>query len=1080
MTSSPAFIKEIDGLINKGDVLGAKNKLLPLVKSGNKDAWAHFAMGTVLLLEDDLDNAEYYLNQSINLDPKMVYAYTNLAVVYDRKKEPVEKIESLLQAVLQHDAKHYEALLNLTKLYIQQGSSVQAYSCFNRLSSLVPKNSNDCGQYLSCAFLLRSHHPLIEYIEKLQEGRISIASLGVGLFPLFASMRMYCFWSAAKNAMDVVLNSLESPWSTLDLVPFMEVNMMVLAMPEMNSAQLSQLHRLAAKVAKREVRGGAYTEYPLAMQTSRRWRIGIFSPDYRKHIMDFYLRGIITEHNRRFFEIICYSNTKVSDNVTEDYRLQADRFVEVLALSDVELAQRIHSDGIHIMVYATMYTVGGRSEVVFYKPAPVQMMYLGYPFTTGIEEMDYFILDHYLDTPENKECFTEKIICLPESYAAVGGYEHQDNIDILPCQKNEYITLGTLIQPYKMNEDVIAVWSQIMHRLAGSKFIFNHPAYETQAIIENISQEFLKHGIERDRLLFIWDKHPSGSHLYYYHQIDLSLDTFPTTGGATSYDALWMGVPVVTQVGKLYHQRVTYSMLKNVGIPLDDLIAFSEEEYVQKAISLAKDVRRLAMLRQAIPRALKGSTLSDPLRLTRHMEEIFLEAWDSKYATRPVEMDVLKSTAVHRLSQENQAIFMVTERSLDDIYHYVLEEQNAWYEMEWHFLQCIIQPGARYLDIGAEIGHYAIPLAHAVGEKGRVWAVVHCPHEAALIEASKAYQPTIPLDIIGQGDRQLRLDAVRQEKDIQHVDVVRIQARYAHDQLWRDGKAFFEEENPLIMIELTQTSEGLYDWRFISHFEAKGYKFFRVLPGLQLLVPFTNQAECDAFSRSIFACKEERIKQLLVQGVLIEAIPAAVQVPEESCEDWRDWMERSEYGAQYISEWSASAHRYVHRAAYEAALNLYVQAYYGHQPLDQRVAGLLAAMTILIRLTQEEFRLPRAVTLIRILMDIGKREEAVELLTAIAGALDASVPIVMDEPFISLSVKLPEVGQENGWATQASLGRAVFADMLFQREQLRSFSSWFTGAESLEVLQAIEAAGLGNAALQRREQLIRERFLGEA
>jgi predicted O-linked N-acetylglucosamine transferase (SPINDLY family) len=184
------------------------------------------------------------------------------------------------------------------------------------------------------------------------------------------------------------------------------------------------------------------------------------------------------------------------------------------------------------------------------------------------------------------------------------------------------ITFGTLNSPYKFTRAGLALWARVMRQVADSRFLFVHPSYKTALVSENIAREFESHGIARDRLTFINNRETSLSHFSYYEEMDLSLDTVPLTGGTTTADALWCGVPVVTLVGPAMHQRLSYSMLTNAGA--GNLCAANPDEFVTKAVSLAGDRPALSQYRHSLRETVHRSALGDARLFTRNLEQILL------------------------------------------------------------------------------------------------------------------------------------------------------------------------------------------------------------------------------------------------------------------------------------------------------------------------------------------------------------------------------------------------------------------------------------------------------------------------
>ncbi len=181
--------------------------------------------------------------------------------------------------------------------------------------------------------------------------------------------------------------------------------------------------------------------------------------------------------DRSKFEIFLYSVAPENqeDHVTTSYIKASDHFIRMVSMSDDEIANRIHSDGIHILVELGGYTAGTRVEALAYRPAPVQISYLGYPFTYGLEEIDYVISDPWLAGQKTSLYFVEELLQLPESFITVDELPEHKIVDKAPVAKNGYVTFGSMNNIYKLNVPTIALWSRILHKVPGSKIYLNHP-----------------------------------------------------------------------------------------------------------------------------------------------------------------------------------------------------------------------------------------------------------------------------------------------------------------------------------------------------------------------------------------------------------------------------------------------------------------------------------------------------------------------------------------------------------------------------------------------------------------------------
>lgn len=394
---------------------------------------------------------------------------------------------------------------------------------------------------------------------------------------------------------------------------------------------VSQLHRVFGAAMETSLAGQQFSEYRTFAQ-DRPLRIGYLSPDLRKHSVGYFIQHVISNHDRNDFEIVCYSQSKESDEVTEVIRQHATRFHQVDQLDDDALAQRIHADGIHLLIDLAGHSMGNRLEVLARKPAPLQLTWIGYPSNTGLASVDYRITDPFAD-----DCALnpgpERLLVLPESFLCFGSFPECDIDPLPPVVRNRFVTFASFNQLMKLTDDAIRVWAQILFRVPGARLRIVAPTADSEAVKRNLHDEFAKHGIDPERI----DLRPRlPRHLDYiraHNDVDVMLDTWPYNGFTITANALWMGVPVVTLAGNAHRQRGSFSMLKNIGI--EETISWDEEAYISAAVRLARDPAALTDLRQRIVRSIRGSILCDAPRFTRQLEAALRRAWDEYAASVP-------------------------------------------------------------------------------------------------------------------------------------------------------------------------------------------------------------------------------------------------------------------------------------------------------------------------------------------------------------------------------------------------------------------------------------------------------------
>ena len=350
-------------------------------------------------------------------------------------------------------------------------------------------------------------------------------------------------------------------------------------------------------------------------------RIGYVSPDFREHVVGWNLMSWIAKHDRTRFHITAYSSTGNPDGITQRLQAAVQVWRDISRMNDSEVVQRIREDRIDILVDLAQHTSGNRLQVFARKPAPIQMTYLGYPGSSGLEAMDYRLSDPYLDTAESLGDYCEQTIRLPRTYWCYqpGGATPDEGKP--PVEARGFITFGSLNQFQKMSEPTLDLWREILRAVANSRLILNAPPGSARA---GVIAYFGAAGIGTERLEFV-GRSSWPDYIQLYQRIDIALDPFPYCGGITTCDALWMGVPVVTLSGRGGVSRSGLSILSTAGLP--ELIAQTPAQYRAIAQSLAADAGRLARLRAELRQRLSNSALMDAAHFVLDIEGAYEAMW---------------------------------------------------------------------------------------------------------------------------------------------------------------------------------------------------------------------------------------------------------------------------------------------------------------------------------------------------------------------------------------------------------------------------------------------------------------------
>ena len=365
------------------------------------------------------------------------------------------------------------------------------------------------------------------------------------------------------------------------------------------------------------------TAYANDREVGRRLKIGYVSPDFRRHSVAYFVEPLLKGHDRQAVEVFCYAEVKRPDTVTADLQRLADHWLVTVGLSDDELAERIRADGIDILVDLAGHTANNRLRVFARKPAPVQVTWLGYPNTTGLEAIDYRLVDAVTDPVGEADAWaSETLVRLEGGFLCYGALKDAPEPTVPPCLKTGTVTFGSFNNPAKVSAATFDAWATLLSRLPQARLLLKGKPFADAATRALFLARLGERGVAAERVELVAWLPDTAAHLALYHRVDIALDPFPYNGTTTTCEALWMGVPVVTLRGDRHAGRVGASLLSQIG--LTDLIANSVEEYVEIALALAGNPRTpgrpaprfapahgsVAIVRRACLRSQNGSRVS--------------------------------------------------------------------------------------------------------------------------------------------------------------------------------------------------------------------------------------------------------------------------------------------------------------------------------------------------------------------------------------------------------------------------------------------------------------------------------------
>lgn len=361
-------------------------------------------------------------------------------------------------------------------------------------------------------------------------------------------------------------------------------------------------------------------------QPERRLRIGYVSADFRQHAAAYWIEPLLAGHRAGDFDVVCYNNShEAADEVSSRLRALTGKWVDCAELSAEALAEHIRRDRIDILVDLSGHTAGNRLLVFVQRPAPVQVSWFGFPFSTGLHAIDYRLTDQALDpVGQSEPYYSETLVRLGRFYAAFRPDPLTPQPGEGPARRNGYITFGSFNNFAKITPAMLELWCNILRCTPNSKILIQAGGLDSAEMGIYLRTFFAKRGIKNARrVLRGWTN--LRDYLALGREVDIALDAFPFNGGVTTCHSLWMGLPVVTLSGRSAASRVGRSILGSMG--LMELVANTPAHYQEIALDLARDPGRLAHLRASLRERMRNAGLLDGVALAREAEAAYRTMW---------------------------------------------------------------------------------------------------------------------------------------------------------------------------------------------------------------------------------------------------------------------------------------------------------------------------------------------------------------------------------------------------------------------------------------------------------------------
>jgi len=614
--AADALIDQGNAQEDAGNAERAEALYRSAIAKAPRHARAHLNLGIVLAARDDADGAAAAYEAVLAIDPSHPfgnYNYARLAFV----RGDHARAESLVGAALQAKPDFPEALVVQSNVLDALGKLAPAIESLKAALRLRPE---DAGAWFNLAVMLR-RQTLVGAAEEAVRHALEGAPDNAGALALHSRLlRDLGFANEALVPLRRLLSADPLAWVDRSF----ELMLMLYA-DGIPSDELFRRHVEFGVDMEREV-PVRFHRYRDRADPKRRLRVGYLSCDLRMHPVTFFLSPLLEQHDRSQVEVFCYSYGSVEDAATQRVRRASDQWRDCASMSDSQLADAIHADGIDVLVDLVCHTSEPRLGVFSQRPAPVQVSWIGYLNTSGLTRMDFRLSDRRADPTEIAQpVHTERLIHLPVSQWCYRPMADVSPSPGAPVARNGYVTFGSFNAALKISAAMARRWGEILSRLPGSRLVIANVNAERKRTA--ILHEIAAVGVAIDRVEFqarvLLDKY-----MDLYNAIDISLDSFPYGGGTTTFDSLWMSVPSVATLGETSVSRSAASLLAELG--LDDWIAPSIDEYVDTAVARASDVAALVSLRRTLRARLQASPLTDMVRFARDLETAYRDMWLDK------------------------------------------------------------------------------------------------------------------------------------------------------------------------------------------------------------------------------------------------------------------------------------------------------------------------------------------------------------------------------------------------------------------------------------------------------------------
>jgi predicted O-linked N-acetylglucosamine transferase (SPINDLY family) len=511
-------------------------------KQDNCDVYNN--LGLLYLENNRLDDATLCFNKCISINLNYVKAYNNCGVALF-KKDLIDEAINVIEIGLKIDPKFVDLNLNLARCFARKSYYVKAIRTLKNLLRSNPSNHNILA-------LIGDYH-------------IKVGKILEGFYFIDESLKIYEDQTLYESKLLSYFYKEE-----LDLDNYYK-----------DIDKLKKIYSTNIIVKNENKR----------IFSDKQTRIGFVSADFREHAVSYQVFDVIKNLSENLeLKLYFYYNKLEEDEITKSFKKLNINWINIFKLSDSEIIDKLRDDNIQILLDLSGFTKGGRLNIFYHQPCPIQISWCGYLASVGMEKNHYIFADKYTIPEVDENKYKEKIYRLDKTWSVLSKNYNVVANNNIPALKNKFISFGSFNNILKINHKVVSTWSKILCRILNSKLYLFSDNFNEQEFKNYFEKLFLDNGVRIDQLFF----QPSLKRddlLNKYNLLDIALDTFPYSGGTTSLESYWMGVPVLTKKGDYFISKSTESINKNIG--LNDWIANDESDYINKAVNFSNNLNFL-------------------------------------------------------------------------------------------------------------------------------------------------------------------------------------------------------------------------------------------------------------------------------------------------------------------------------------------------------------------------------------------------------------------------------------------------------------------------------------------------------